>query len=82
MNRVEVSNVQQVNDRAFYRRGNRWIDSSLVDRPEAPPHRVIEVGSAEFRALAHRLAEQGRPGTIALQGEILLQVEGETVLVK
>jgi Ca-activated chloride channel family protein len=82
MNRVEVSNLQQVNDRAFYRRGNRWIDSSLVDRPEVPPGRVIEVGSDEFRRLAQRLAEQGRQGTLALRGEILLQVEGDTILVK
>src|SRR6185369_10552673 len=30
MNRVAISTVQQVNDRAFYKRGNRWVDSALV----------------------------------------------------
>jgi Ca-activated chloride channel family protein len=82
MNRVEVSHVQQVNDRAFYKRGHRWIDSSLVDKSDTPPRRVVEIGSDEFRQLAYRLAEQDRQGTIALHGEILMQVDGETILVR
>lgn len=82
LNRVEVSTVQQVNDCAFYKRGSRWVDSRLVDRADASPRRVIEFGSAEFRRLAERLAEQGRQGCIALNGEILMQVDGETVLVR
>jgi Ca-activated chloride channel homolog len=82
MQRVQISNVQQVNDRAFYRRGNQWVDSSLVDQPGATPRKVVEIGSEEFRQLAYRLAEQGRQGTIALNGEILLRVDGETILVK
>ena len=81
MNRVEVSSVQQVNDRAFYRRGNRWVDSSLVDKTESP-QRIVEIGSAEFTRLAERLAREGRQGCIALNGEILLKLGGETVLVR
>ena len=82
MNRVEVSTVQQVNDRAFYKRGNRWVDSSLVDQKDAAPQKTIEFGSDEFRQLAARLAGQNRQGCVALNGEILLRVDGETVLVK
>lgn len=70
------------NGRAFYKRGNRWIDSSLVDKSDAPPRRVVEVGPEEFRQLVQRLAAQGRQGTIALNGEILMQVDGETILVR
>lgn len=81
MNRVEVSTVQQVNDRAFYKRGNRWVDSALVNQTEAPK-RIVEIGSAEFRQLAERLAREGREGCVALNGEILLKVGGETVLVR
>ena len=82
MNRVAISAVQQVNDRAFYRRGNRWVDSALVEQAAAAPGRTVEFGSDEFRRLATRLAEQNRQGCIALAGEVLLQVDGETVLVK
>jgi Ca-activated chloride channel family protein len=81
MNRVSISNVQQVNDRAFYRQGNRWVDSTIT-RENTAPTRTIEVGSEEFRRLVGQLAEQNRAGCIALNGEILLRVNGETVLVK
>jgi Ca-activated chloride channel family protein len=82
LNRVEISTVQQVNDKAFYKRGNRWLDSSLIAEPDAAPKRTVSVGSEEFLQLARRLAAEGRQGTIALNGEILLRVDGETILVK
>ena len=82
MNRVAVSSVQQVNDRAFYKRGNRWVDSSLVDKADTAPKRIVEVGSEEFRLLTQRLAAQSRQGCVALSGEILLNVDGESVLIR
>ena len=82
MSRVSISTVQQVNDRAFYKRGNRWVDSSLVDKAETAPKKIVEVGSEEFRRLAHRLAAQSRQGCVALNGEILLNVDGESILVR
>jgi Ca-activated chloride channel homolog len=82
MKRVEVSAIQQMNDRAFYQRGNRWVESSLVDQPAPAKPKVITVGSPEFTELAHRLAAEGRPGIVTLNGEILLRVGGETILVK
>ena len=83
MNRVITTSVQQVNDRAFYRRGNRWVDSRLVTKErELRPEKVIEFGSKEFRELAYRLAGEGRQGTIALRGDILMVVDSEPVLIK
>jgi Ca-activated chloride channel homolog len=83
MNRVSIANVQQVSDRAFFQRGNRWVDSRIVNNEaNVKPARVIEFGSAEFGRLAARLAEEGRQGTIALRGEILMVVDNETVLVR
>jgi Ca-activated chloride channel family protein len=82
MNAVSISNVQQVNDRAFYQRGDRWVDSRLLEQKrEAAPDKVVQFGSEEFRRLALRLAEEGRPGTISLRGDILMVVDGETVLI-
>ena len=83
MNRVTITNVQQINDRTFYKRGNRWVDSRLVEKNgEAVPARVIQSGSEEHLRLAEKLAEQGRNGSVSFHGEILLQIEGEAVLVK
>ncbi|MHC4621044.1 MAG: hypothetical protein ACYTEQ_25130, partial [Planctomycetota bacterium] len=82
MNRVSISNVQQINDQAYYRRGRRWVDSRLVTNEEIKPTRVIEFGSKEFIELARKLARENRQGSIALGGDILLLVDGEPVLVK
>jgi Ca-activated chloride channel family protein len=83
MNRVAITNVQQVNDRAFFQRGGRWVDSQVVEHEnDARPQRVIEFGSDEFRALAARLAAENRQGCLALRGEILLRVGEELILVK
>ena len=82
LERVAVTGVQQVSDRAFFRRDGRWIDSRLTGKGDAAqPTTVVEFGSEDFRKLALRLADQGRQGTIALRGEILMEVDGETILV-
>ena len=83
MERVRIATVQQINDQAYYRRANRWVDSRLVQKEaEVKPSRVIEFGSKEFIELAQKLARENRQGSIALRGDILLLVDGEPVLVR
>jgi Ca-activated chloride channel homolog len=82
MQRVSVTTVQQVNDRAYYRRGNRWVDSRLVSDEKTPPTKTIEYGSPEFFELLKKLETSNQQGSVALGGEILLLVDGERVLVK
>jgi Ca-activated chloride channel family protein len=81
--RVAVSAVQQINDRTFYRKSGRWVDSRLARQPQgSEPARVVEVGSDEFLTLVDRLAEENRQGCVSLSGEIVLEVDGESVLVR
>jgi len=83
LNPVVITSVQQVNDKAYYRRGRQWIDSTLVDRRnQAKPDRVIDFGSREFFELAQRLARENRQGSIAMKGDVLLEIDGESVLIK
>ena len=83
LNEVAISTVQQINDKAYYRRGRQWIDSNLVGQEtQAQPTRVIAFGSREFFELAQRLASTNRQGSIAMKGDILLEVDGESILVK
>jgi hypothetical protein len=83
MERVSVTTVQQINDRTYYRRGNRWVDSRLVkEEAQIKPQRVITFGSEEFIELARKLAVENRQGSIALQGDVLLMVDDEPVLVQ
>jgi len=83
MNRVSFTSVQQVDDRAFFRRNNRWVDSRVLDDDGEPhPSRTIEFGSDAFRELLQQLIAQNRQGTVSLRGDIVLQVDGDTILVK
>jgi Ca-activated chloride channel family protein len=83
MERVEITNVQQITDRTFFRRNNRWVDASVLDREkDLKPDRTIEFGTDEFYRLVDRLVAEGRQGVLALSGEMLLVMDGKTVLVK
>ncbi len=83
MDRVSISSVQQVSDRAFYQKNGRWVDSRLVEQERTlQPRRIIEFGSEEFRTLVQRLASEGRAGCVSLRGDVLLEVDDEPVLVK
>jgi Ca-activated chloride channel family protein len=83
MNEVATAAVQQVCDMAFYKRREGWVDSRLVaNGSEVRAERVIAFGSEEFRALAAKLAREGRQGSIALHGDILMLVDGKPVLIK
>ena len=76
-----LNTVQQMNDKAFFQRGARWVDSRLGTAP-AKPTRIVRIGSAELVDLAEQLARENRQGSLALKGEILLEVNGEVILVQ
>ena len=81
--RVEITSVQQITDRTFFRRNNRWVDSSMLEREKTlTPDLVIEFGTPEFYKLVDRLVSEGRQGILAMSGEMLLAIDGKTVLVK
>jgi Ca-activated chloride channel family protein len=83
MQRVESTNVQQITDRTFFRRNNRWVDARMLDREkDLKPDRTIEFGTDEFYHLVDRLVAEGRQGILALSGEMLLLIDGKTVLIK
>jgi Ca-activated chloride channel family protein len=83
MERIEITNVQQITDRTFFRRSERWVDSSVLDREKTlKPDQVIEFGTPEFYRLVDRLVSEGRQGILALSGELLLVIDGKTVLIK
>lgn len=88
MNRVEVTNVRQINDQAFFRQGSQWVDNRLVkQRREAGsneqirPDRTVAVGTPEFNRLVTELIAEKRQSVLTMPGEILLEMGGETVQV-
>ena len=82
LERVEITTVQQITDRTFFKRNNRWVDAGALKNETVKPDQVIEFGTPEFYKLADRLLRDGREGILALSGELLLVIDGKTVLVK
>lgn len=84
LNRVCVGGVRQVQDRTFFRRDNRWVDSRIADSAmhNEKPAKTIEFGSAEYRTLVSQLAADNRQACVALDGDLLLFENGESMLVK
>ena len=81
LNYRPVSSVQQVADRAFFRKGRTWVDSRLVDKASGQV-KEIRFGSKAFWELVEKLARQGRQASISLHGDILLLVDGQTLLIR
>jgi len=83
MEQVRIDTVQQTHDRAFYNRANRWIDSRLASaQADRQPDRTIEFGTEAFWELVERMAREGRQGSLAFTADVLLSVDGQTVLIK
>jgi len=83
MQRVEIKTVQQIQDRTFFRRENRWVDARLLERgKEIKPDKVIEFGTNEFDDLVEKLVSEGRQGLLALKADLLLIQDGKIILVK
>jgi Ca-activated chloride channel family protein len=82
MRRVEISNVQQMNGRAFFQRGERWIDSRVINGGSMDQvDETVRIGSEAHRRLVDNLAKQNRNGDLSLGGEVLLRVQERNVLV-
>lgn len=76
---AEVQNVQQLSDKAFYRRGNEWVDAAVtaIDEPESVPAEEVEVGGEKFGALVDLLVSKGQQSCLALGGNLDLVVAGK-----
>ncbi|MEM1041315.1 MAG: VIT domain-containing protein [Bacteroidota bacterium] len=79
-NARRVETVQKVGTRAFYQRGDLWVDAGLLD---ADPTEAMEVEqfSDRFFALARRLAPE-QMIYLTLREDVLVEVDGRAVLIR
>lgn len=88
LGRVEVARVQQLCDRTFFLRGERWVDARLIAPAQAgsnaplEPDEVVEFGSPAHRALLDEFVRDGCAGLLSLSGEILLDHGGRRLLIR
>ncbi|MGK0264969.1 MAG: hypothetical protein ACI8UD_003632, partial [Planctomycetota bacterium] len=79
---VEPSQALQVCDRAFFLRGNRWVDGNSVVAKSIKPDEIVAFASVRYFQLNNELAKQGNSGVLSLKGEILLSYGGKNVLIQ
>ncbi len=82
MKKVAVGGIQQINDRALFRRSGRWVDSALGGQEDKDPDITVEFGTDEYMKIVDQLAQQGRQGLLAMGGDAYLFMGGKRVLVK
>jgi Ca-activated chloride channel homolog len=83
LNKAAIAGVKKFSDRAFYGRGDCWIDSRIVQQPGGFKNNpVIHFGSKEYKALIERLTKQGRQGCLSMSGDVLLKIGDSIVRIK
>ncbi len=77
-----VVGMQNINSQSYMNRNNRWVDSRVLAKETEKPDREVIIGTPEFDKLVDTLIAEGQEGVLALEGELLLQIGTERVLVK
>ena len=83
MNRVEIATVQQIQDRTFFRRNNRWVDTRILENEEEIKADVVITDRGEaFDVLVELLAKKGITGIFSLEGAVIFEIDGKVYYLK
>lgn len=82
LNRVEVGGVQFMNEHTLIRRGNRWVESTLIEHENEPPQRTIKFGTEDFDKILPALAKENKQGLLARGGTVYLMLENQRTLIE
>jgi Ca-activated chloride channel family protein len=77
----EVAGVQQLGDKAFYRRGDEWVDATILQQAPGDAEEV-EIGSREFGTLVDQLVRDGRQSCLALGPNARIQVGEKSYVIR
>lgn len=79
----KVDQVRQVADKAFYRKGNEWVDADLAGQEIATEKaQLVNVSSPEFKTLVTRLIADQRQSCLALGENIRVVIDDKTYLIQ
>jgi Ca-activated chloride channel family protein len=77
---VSVDAVQTMGNRAFYRRGHRWVDGAvLAEEAEPEVDEVVPFGSPRFEEVFRALIREASAGVLALGDDTIVRV-GDKVI--
>jgi Ca-activated chloride channel family protein len=79
---AKVDQVCQVSDKAFYRKGNEWVDADLAGKgKDAAQATSVKVTSPEFKNIVDQLIKENRQSCLALGSNIRVVVDGKNYLI-
>lgn len=80
---AKVKEVCQIADKAFYRKGNEWVDAGLAGKDINATKTVnVNVSSPEFKKLVTRLITDNRQSCLALGDNIRVVIDNQTYLIQ
>ncbi len=80
MKRIEISSVQQLGNRAFYKRGGNWVDASVLTRgKQVTVDERVTFGTPRFEQLFKQLLAEHNQAALALGDKTVIRVGGKTI---
>lgn len=77
---VEFDHIAQIGQNAYYKKGSRWVENTIQE-PEQKHDRSVNIGTVEYAKVATQLVQENRQSLLALEGDILVKLGKEFVLI-
>lgn len=82
LKREEMSNVNQVQDRTFFKRNDRWVEGANITKEAEAPERTVTVGTDDYTRLTDELLAANLGGLLALDGDVYFIWKNQRVLLQ
>lgn len=80
---VSFGHTAQIAQNGYFNRNGVWMESAVLSLPDGGRAvKTVQVGTPEYAAVADRLVKTNRQGLLALDGSVMLLLDGETVLMQ
>ena len=80
---VSFLHTAQIAQNGYFNRNGVWMENTVLSRPDrGRAVRTVQVGTPEYAAVADKLVKTNRQGLLALDGSVMLLLDGETVLMQ
>ena len=80
---VSFSGTAQIAQNGYFNRNGVWMESSVLSLPDGGRAvKTVQVGTPEYAAVADKLLQSNRQGLLALDGSVMVRLDGETFLMQ
>lgn len=80
---VSFGHTAQIAQNGYFNRNGVWMESTVLSLSDGGRSvKTVRVGTPEYAAVADRLVKTNRQGLLALDGSVMLLLDGETVLMQ